>query len=256
MKNPIRFSLAVLAVVFALTLSARGQITFTVSATADNTAGTIEQNYTPGRTYTFVYTLTAAYPANKYYFPGRNTDWFEKDTASAVPLFTAVGGSGLGGTFTDPTGPQGSPFSFVRASGSNFLGLLAGADSGHIGVTTLPGTSLTHVIASMNLAEVDFAAPSAYTNPATYFSAYLGDHRAWGGTVGLYGGGFDGATFQVTNVNIGNVSAIPEPATYAALLGLGALGVAAWRRRGGPRRNAVTDAPFHRHGQNVTVVVR
>ncbi len=45
------------------------------------------------------------------------------------------------------------------------------------------------------------------------------------------GGGADFAGFD--NVTLSYVSAIPEPSTYAALLGVGALGFAAWRRRRG-----------------------
>lgn len=109
-----------------------------------------------------------------------------------------------------------------------------------IALTTPAGTTLTHVIATMNLAEINFAMPSNYTNPATYFAPYVGEYHAWGGTVGLYGGGFDGATFQVTDVSISNglgrndggsgTTAIPEPSTYAALAGVGVLGLALWRR--------------------------
>lgn len=240
MKNLLLSCLAPLLILLAVAPSAPAQITFTVTATAENNLDTAAQGYVVGHAYTFVYTLTADYPLNHNYFPGQNNDWFEQDITNEPALFTAVGGTGLGGTFIDPVGPKGSPFSFVRTSGANFLGLYAGADAGDIGVTTPAGTTLTHVIASMNLAEINFAAPADYTNPATYFAAYIGEYPAWGGTVGLYGGGFDGATFQVTGVSIGNggglndggnTTAIPEPSVYAALFGLGALGLVAWRRK-------------------------
>lgn len=219
----------------ATALPALAQITFTVTATAEDTAGNAAQNYTAGHAYTFVYTLTPDYPLNHNYFPGKNNGWFEQDITTEPALFTAVGGTGVGGIFVDPVGPTGSPFSFVRTQGSSFLGLFAGADVGNIGLTTLSGSTLTHVIASMNLGGLNFATPVAYINPTDYFSGYLGDHEVWGGSVGLYGDGFDGATFQVTGLSISNGAAIPEPSTYAALLGLGALGLAVWRRR---RRDA------------------
>lgn len=233
MKNLLRFCLAPLLVLLATAPPVSAQIIFTVTATAENNLGTAAQGYTVGHAYTFVYTLTAAYPVNHNYFPGENNGWFEQDITAEPALFTAVGGTGLGGTFIDPVGPAGSPFSFVRAYNGNLLQLYAGADAGNIAVTTLAGTTLTHAIASMNLAEINFALPASYTNPATYFAAYVGDYHVWGGTVSLYGGGFDGATFQVTGVSIsnGNTTAIPEPSTYAALFGLGALGVVLWRKR-------------------------
>jgi probable HAF family extracellular repeat protein len=42
---------------------------------------------------------------------------------------------------------------------------------------------------------------------------------------------FDGASTYTNTAFVMSVSAIPEPATYAAFAGLGALGLAAWRRR-------------------------
>lgn len=235
MKNLLRSCLAPLLVLSVIAPLAPAQITFTVTATAENNLDTAAQGYTVGHAYTFVYTLTADYPLNHNYFPGQNDGWFEQDITNEPALFTAVGGTGLGGTYIDPIATAGSPFSFVRAYNGNLLSLYAGADAGDIAVTTPAGTTLTHAIATMNLAEINFALPANYTNPATYFAAYIGDYQAWGGTVSLYGGGFDGATFQVTDVSIsnggGNTTAIPEPSTYGALFGLGVLGLAAWRRR-------------------------
>lgn len=235
MKNLLRSCLAPLLALLAAALPAPAQITFTVTATAENNLDTAAQGYVVGQAYTFVYTLTADYPLNHNYFPGQNNGWFEQDITNEPALFTGVGGTGVGGTYIDPIATEGSPFSFVRAYNGNLLQLYAGADAGNIALTTPAGTTLTHVIASMNLEGINFAAPANYINPADYFAGYLGEYHAWGGTVGLYGGGFDGATFQVTGVTISNgvsnsATAIPEPSTYAALLGLGALGFAAWRR--------------------------
>jgi len=227
-------------VLLASALTTHAQITFTVTATADNIPGNAAQDYIAGQAYTFVYTLTPEYPQNHNYFPGQNYAWFEKDVTTETPLFTAVGGTGMGGHYTDPIATGGSPFSFATTSNSNFIELYAGADHGNIGLTTLAGTPLSDAIACMNLGDINFATPGAYTNPANYFSAYLGNYHAWGGTVGLYRGTFVGATFQVTNVSISNQTAIPEPSTSAALLGLGVLGWALSRRV----RRQGSSAPF------------
>lgn len=232
MKKPFRFCPVLL--LLAAALPAPAQLTFTVTATADDTAGNAAQDYVAGQAYTFVYVLTPEFPQNNFYFPGENNDWFEKGLAAEQSLFAAVGGTGLGGTFVDPLPPAGSPFSFVRAYNGNFLGLYAGSEAGDIGVTTRSGATLTHAIASMNLADIEFTRPATYTNPADYFVSYVGEYSAWGGTVGLYGGTFAGATFQVSGVSISlgsaNPAAIPEPSAYAGLFGLAALW-AAWRRR-------------------------
>ncbi|MBI5426538.1 MAG: LamG domain-containing protein [Opitutae bacterium] len=42
---------------------------------------------------------------------------------------------------------------------------------------------------------------------------------------------FTSGTFSTSMLNYSSVSAVPEPSTYAALAGLAALGVVAWRRR-------------------------
>lgn len=241
MNNLLRSCLALLLVLLAAAPPVSAQISFTVTATAENNLDTAGQGYTVGHAYTFVYTLTSDYPQNHNYFPGQNNDWFEQDITNEPALFTAVGGTGVSGTYLDPITTAGSPFSYVRAYNGNLLSLYAGADVGNVALTTPAGTTLTHVIATMNLAEINFALPANYINPATYFAPYVGEYHAWGGTVGLYGAGFDGATFRVTDVSIsngagfsdggGNTSAIPEPSTYAALCGLGALGVVLWRKR-------------------------
>jgi hypothetical protein len=73
-----------------------------------------------------------------------------------------------------------------------------------------------------------------YVNPATYFSAYAGTYALNTGILKMYDvGAGHNTTFTATSLTIG---AVPEPSTYAALIGLAALGYAAycrWRRQVG-----------------------
>jgi hypothetical protein len=50
----------------------------------------------------------------------------------------------------------------------------------------------------------------------------------------LYTGGYTGNQISQDSLTLGPASAIPEPSTWAAIAGVMALGVAAWRRRAGP----------------------
>lgn len=68
--------------------------------------------------------------------------------------------------------------------------------------------------------------PASVTLSGLYSASLSGVSGVWTGTAGGYDFSFSEATGDLTVA----VSAIPEPSTFAALAGLAALGLAAWRR--------------------------
>lgn len=156
--------------------------------------------------------------------------------------------------------------------GGNFGRKVAAADNGADGLAKL--TAGFVVGASMPGFKFSDNAQGAVTiiNPAYSYSGNIyparigGDAGRQGWTIGdidyfgfrftsgvntYYGWGtlsITDSTFTITeayydntpgaSIVVGNASAVPEPASSAALLGLGAAGIAAWRRR----RAAVTAA--------------
>jgi hypothetical protein len=108
-------------------------------------------------------------------------------------------------------------------------------------VPTIPETDLTNVFLqiSHNATTHDITLAYSQDNGATFIdSAVFNPGTAWSGAP------TDGFSFRLLGFSSGDVvaggtmyadnfsvSAIPEPSTYAAFAGLGALGLAVWRRR-------------------------
>lgn len=233
MKSIIR-TLGVIALL-GLGHSASAQTVFTVSATASATTN----NYNSGSSYTFVFTLGSGST-----FGGARTSdrtSFQDETTADNQLWTSVGGTGLLGTYVRAVGAPGDPFNIAEVGlnptfTDRGLYLVAGSDqfpNPSIGVTTLSGTGISYFTVSVD----DTALPSwtmapSGTAPSTYFAGYAGTYTGFsGGTdlVKIYNtAGAEVVSFNVTSVTI---SAVPEPSTYAAMLGLAALGFVGWRRR-------------------------
>jgi len=210
-------------------LCARAQITFTTTGTAVGTAG----GYTNGQTYTFVYTTGSFANNASSSFNSSVDNWYE-DTTGDDQLFTTLTGSGLLGIFTRPVTTFSDPFSQLFVSASNpLLKLQAAADSSNIGLTTLNATPIK--LAAVNVTGgVSFFNAGGYDQPASYFSAsnnYLGSFPSATGLIYLQGAGF--ATIETFSITSLTISAIPEPATSAVMLGFGALALVAWRLRQG-----------------------
>lgn len=233
MKSIIR-TLGVIALL-GLGHSAWAQTVFTVTATASTTTN----NYNSGSSYTFVFTLGSGST-----FTGARTSdrtSFQDESTADNQLWTSVGGTGLSGTYVRAVGHPNDPFNIAETGLSpNYadrgLYLVAGTDQNvtqSIGVTTLAGTAISYMTVSID----DTALPSwtmapSGTAPSSYFAGYAGTYTGFSGgtdSVKIYNtASAEVGSFNVTSVTI---SAVPEPSTYAAMLGLAALGFVGWRRR-------------------------
>lgn len=119
------------------------------------------------------------------------------------------------GYFSGPqTGQANYEFALGTWNGSTFSPLqsASGGPVSYNGSFSADGSS--GVIASLN-----------YTTGASVSSDFVAVRWAQANTSS------DADFFGFDNASLSYVSAVPEPSTYAALLGLGAFGLAAWRRR-------------------------
>ena len=235
--------------------SAHGQITFSVTGTA-NANGT-NLGYSVGQTATFYFTVNPGYTGENGYndfveSPGdeyeeATNSWVEEDTGHDL-LFSGVGGTGLSGTWTRPVADAADAFSRLQVvnsfeGGYDTLTLLAANDrrgdpwNSFIGLTA-NGLNVVEIEAyRLELAGFDFAYDGDTISPVDYFSSRLGTYTITDGSLGIVaknGSGYLSSGFNLTSLTIseGAVSAVPEPSTYAVLLGGVVLSAAAMRRRG------------------------
>jgi hypothetical protein len=210
------------------------QVTITVTATANNT----NLGYTSGNTYSFTYTLASPVAdVVPNYFDLTHNSWYEYHLYQS-PLFTAISGDGLSGSLTRPTVSDTDPHSRIEirtnvaTPGSDYLVLSAVSQFSDLGITA-NGNEIWSVYLQLNNSEASFLYPGSFMEPTSIFAASSGTYAPSGDTHGisifsLYSGA---AHFDVSSFTIGNSNAIPEPSTYAALFGLGALGLVVWWRR-------------------------
>jgi len=226
MKSLLRLACLVAALSFAQSASAQAVITFKAWA-QDHTYG--YQDYTVS--YTFVFTFTTDFQSNNSQFNSTWNYWNERDGDNQ--LFTSITGTGVNGTYTQPTGP----FSYMRIYPDQTLDLFVWANPGSTGLTSLDGTPIllsAHITPPSNVGWYDDF-PVA-TQPSDYLAQHTGTYT-FSGQSGGYLAVWDASNsnfvlFTPTEMTISApATPVPEPATYAALAGLGALGLALWRRR-------------------------
>ena len=220
-----------LAIGLGSLISVRAQVTITVTGTANSDA----LGYTSGQSATFTFTTAGSFAnnADSVFNAGINT-WFEQTTAQDQ-LFTAITGTGLTGSFVRPTASSTAPLSYLRTGGGNGADVLSVSVSAEpqtwLGLNTPDSSHVTDIgfmITNMSL----FSFTSTYTEPTTYFLGFVGTDASIGGALSIFSGApfYGNVSFAPTSVTI-SVTAVPEPSTYAAVAGLGALGLAVIRRR-------------------------
>lgn len=245
-NSPTAIRLAPLFLLGALALAVpavQAQVAVSVTATAVNT----NLGYTLGQTYTFTYLVAGNFSSNaSSYFDGTNNIWREYNVAHDL-LFTGVTGDGLAGTYVRPILDLTDPHSLIEmrpnvaTPGSDHLEMSVSSQLGDIGLTA-DGEAVRTVYMQLRSSGANFLY-SGYDQPSTVLLASAGTYSPnTGDTHGLtvYSLSSGYADFSVTSFTI---SAIPEPSTYAALAGLGALGFAVWRRANRLRARAGEVAP-------------
>jgi len=218
-----------------LALNASAQTVFTITAQANSTTN----NYTSGSSYTFVFTLGSGSTFSGAYTSTRTS--FQDESTADNQLWSSVGGTGLSGTYARAVGDPNDPFNIAAAElppnyNNQALYLVAGTEQNvtqSIGVTTLSGTNIYYVeVTADDSVLPSWTMAASGTSPTSYFAGYAGTYTGFTGsddTVKIRDTSNNlVVSFDITSVAI---SAVPEPSTYAALLGLAALGFVGWRRR-------------------------
>lgn len=224
----------------ALAHTATAQVTFTVTATANNSF----VGYTSGNSYTFTFTTTALGTPNTWdSFSSTDSSWYDGVQPGDNRIWSTVSGD-FNGTFsyanvafnnTDEVAVVSTSYSAPFASLNLFVGSVTDM-AGDIGLKTLDNTAIGEIsvtLSSNNGSLPSFTQPAAFTDLTTYFSAYTGTYSPNSSASLRLGNAIQNSHstllfFTVTSVQI---TAVPEPATYAVFLGIAALGCGARRRR-------------------------
>jgi len=228
-------SLLLLALIPAATFA---QVTFTVTGTVDglvsnNAPALTALNYTVGQTVTFTYTTAPSFANNaNSSFSTSSNAWFE-EVLTDNSFWASLAGTGISGTYQRPNTTNGSPFMGLAArTGTSPLDIIATDDDGvSIGLTANGHTLFDLAAYGLATGASIFSGPlpTTYTAPNTFFTSYVGTYALTGGQIRIESA--DGFSVYATTSQLTIASAIPEPSTYAALFGAGALGFAVWRRR-------------------------
>src|SRR5690606_32664512 len=106
------------------------------------------------------------------------------------------------------------------------LGLFSNPGSTPTGLQTLDGTSIVGLRAKVS-SGILHSLINAPKDLNDYFATLNGDYTVTG-VLDIFTSDPGSMSLNLTNASI---SPIPEPSTYAAILGVGALGLGFWRRR-------------------------
>jgi hypothetical protein len=223
-------SLTVLLLLMAATQqnSARAAaVAFSVTATANaNLYG-----YESGASYTFGFITSESFLNNaSSEFSAESNEWDEEfDTDDS--LWGGSFGSGFVGSYVRDISANNTPDSYIETWDDGALDDLyfrGGTDAvKNIGLFT-PGGQGIRNISFVFPSLTSFSFPGNWSQPNTYFAAYLGSYAATGGSISLTPAGQAALSFTTTNLTI---SSVPEPGTGAWLLLAGGAALSAVRRR-------------------------
>lgn len=235
-----------------VTTGRAGQVTFTVTGKpgiGDYTGYRIGQDYTFSFTTSAVFSSTAS-----SIFTGNTNAWWESAPGDPSLFATITSDTALRGSYVDTVD---TPFSVVHLfensglwwNGTDWvpfsypiLSLSAGTSG-----RTWAGTKLLDGLSAPDGTELDqitaagltfinppiFSFPGRATDLATYMANYVGTYQINGGKVDIMRGGYAYEEFYIHTLTI-SVSA-PETSATVALVGVGIIGLALFRRRVGGR---------------------
>jgi hypothetical protein len=223
MRHGLLGALACSALFAVLSATANAQVTFTLTGTMPTDGSELAFGYTSGEAVTLSLTMAASFSDNSSsgFFSTFNF-WTEPGSNGGPQLWTNVTGTGLAGAY-GLSAPDGQ---INVVPGSSELAFYVESSSGGIGLTA-NGTELKDITATVNSSEFLTFSTGSYLNPATYFSGYTGTYVLDGGSGQLINPNLSQVDFTPTSLTI---TAIPEPATYAVLAGVAALGLVVLRR--------------------------
>lgn len=216
------FAVAAFAATAACTHAA---ITVTFTGTFNGPLDS-DYGYVVGEDYTFSYTLHPDWSTGAQHAGTSNHIWWEY-SSEHDPLFSAVSGSGVSGIYT-------GNYASIEVNENSSQTIFGAGDMDSmqsIGLVAPDGTSGISWIQAYVISGISHAVTGESMDFNDYFASFSGDYAVEGSielSMVVDGFGGMGPSFNLTNVNI---SAVPEPSTYAAILGAGALGLMVWRRR-------------------------
>ncbi len=209
------FSLVLCLVAFA-SLARAQALQFTLDATA--TANVF--GYVAGNSYQFTVNLAPSYSSTQPADYLANLPAWQRDSGSDELLFSSLNGYDIANV---------RQWLYLRG---DIVQITIPGDGAFVGITSPNGTQMSYFNTAFDF--VTSAVAPGYVDPNTALAPFAGSFPVTGTTYNyiqlLDMNGNETHAFTVTNVTLA-ASPVPEPATYAALSGLAALGFVGYRRR-------------------------
>lgn len=227
------------ALLLALILSpaALAQVTVTIQATPDSDV----LGFVTGNSYSFTITLPADSRPPYTRATSDSANWRDDYSAASPTVVTDLTGTGLSGVFTaaglsslavEVSGTRGAVTIFQSPDG--LYGMKVDSASGDGSLLTPDGSPFVYLAADFSLNQtLAILDGTTYTSPSVYLHTLVGPLDLNQGLLTLYSvdSTYSTAVARLAITSVSVASAVPEPSTYAAILGGLALGYVAWRRR-------------------------